>query len=73
MESKKWTFTSKTEADAYGLNVLERRSATCINLGIKRQSSGDHSQKESTVHVPAENKESLLDVLGTKKKAPQKS
>jgi dsDNA-binding SOS-regulon protein len=35
--------------------------------------AGDHSQKEALSMYLAENKESLLDVLGTKKKAPPKS
>ncbi|WP_423794634.1 YebG family protein [Marinomonas primoryensis] len=68
---EKMTFTSKTEADAYD-KLLDTAEALYEILD-QSNLAGDHSQKEALSMYLAENKESLLDVLGTKKKAPQKS
>jgi dsDNA-binding SOS-regulon protein len=68
---EKMTFTSKTEADAYD-KLLDSAEALYEILD-QSNLAGDHSQKEALSMYLAENKESLLDVLGTKKKAPQKS
>ncbi|WP_394358960.1 YebG family protein [Marinomonas maritima] len=68
---EKMTFTSKTEADAYD-KLLDTAEALYEILD-QSNLAGDHSQKEALSMYLAQNKESLLDVLGTKKKAPQKS
>jgi dsDNA-binding SOS-regulon protein len=68
---EKMTFTSKTEADAYD-KLLDTAEALYEILD-QSNLAGDHSQKEALSMYLAENKESILDVLGTKKKAPQKS
>ncbi|AWX99656.1 hypothetical protein A8139_06335 [Marinomonas primoryensis] len=67
---EKMTFTSKTEADAYD-KLLDTAEALYEILD-QSNLAGDHSQKEALSMYLAQNKESLLDVLGTKKKAPQK-
>jgi dsDNA-binding SOS-regulon protein len=68
---EKMTFTSKSEADAYD-KLLDTAEALYEVLD-QSNLAGDHSQKEALSMYLAENKESLLDVLGTKKKAPPKS
>ncbi|MFQ3187622.1 MAG: dsDNA-binding SOS-regulon protein [Marinomonas primoryensis] len=68
---EKMTFTSKSEADAYD-KLLDTAEALYEILD-QSNLAGDHSQKEALSMYLAENKESLLDVLGTKKKAPPKS
>jgi dsDNA-binding SOS-regulon protein len=68
---EKMTFTSKLEADAYD-KLLDTAEALYEILD-QSNLAGDHSQKEALSMYLAENKESLLDVLGTKKKAPPKS
>lgn len=68
---EKMTFTSKTEADAYD-KLLDTAEALYEILD-QSNLAGDHSQKEALSMYLAQNKESLLDVLGTKKKAPQKT
>lgn len=68
---EKMTFTSKLEADAYD-KLLDTAEALYEVLD-QSNLAGDHSQKEALSMYLAENKESLLDVLGTKKKAPPKS
>tara|TARA_R110001606_G_scaffold281789_1_gene430421 strand:- start:466 stop:885 length:420 start_codon:yes stop_codon:yes gene_type:complete len=67
---EKMTFTSKTEADAYD-KLLDTAEALYEILD-QSDLAGDHSQKEALSMYLAENKDSLLDILGNKKKSPQK-
>ncbi|WP_421856053.1 YebG family protein [Marinomonas sp.] len=67
---EKMTFTSKTEADAYD-KLLDTAEALYEILDESKL-AGDHSQKEALSMYLAENKDSLLDILGNKKKSPQK-
>ncbi|MBD5769542.1 YebG family protein [Marinomonas colpomeniae] len=67
---EKMTFISKAEADAYD-KLLDTAEAL---YSILDQSDlvGDDKQKETLSMYLAENKESLLDILGPKKKTPSK-
>jgi len=64
------TFTTKTEDDAYD-KLLDTAEALYEILD-QSNLAGDHSQREALSMYLAENKDSLLDVLGSKKKSPQK-
>jgi dsDNA-binding SOS-regulon protein len=68
---EKMTFTSKAEADAYD-KLLDTAEALYEILD-KSNLAGDHNQKEALSMYLAENKDAVLDVLGTKKKSPQKT
>ncbi|ETI59213.1 YebG family protein [Marinomonas profundimaris] len=68
---EKMTFTSKAEADAYD-KLLDTAEALYEILD-QSNLAGDHNQKEALSMYLAENKDTVLDVLGTKKKSPQKT
>lgn len=67
---EKMTFISKAEADAYD-KLLDTAEALYEILD-QSELAGDHNQKEALSMYLAENKDSLLDILGNKKKSPQK-
>lgn len=68
---EKMTFISKADADAYDklLDTAEMLYAVLDQSNL----AGDQSQKESLSMYLAENKDALLDALGSKKKNSQKS
>lgn len=68
---EKMTFTSKAEADAYD-KLLDTAEALYEVLD-QSNLAGDHNQKEALSMYLAENKDSLLDILGNKKKTPPKN
>ncbi|NVK72964.1 hypothetical protein C0J08_18340 [Marinomonas sp. CT5] len=68
---EKMTFTSKTEADAY--DKLLETAESLYEILDQSELAGDHSQKEALSMYLAENKDSLLNILGNKKKSPQKA
>ena len=68
---EKMTFTSKIEADAYD-KLLDTADAIYEVLDQSKL-AGDHNQKEALSMYLAENKDSLLDILGNKKKTAQKA
>lgn len=69
--TEKMTFTSKADADAYD-KLLDTADAL-YELLDNSQLAGDHSQKEALSMYLAENKEALLEALGSKRKATPKS
>jgi dsDNA-binding SOS-regulon protein len=68
---EKMTFISKAEADAYDklLDTAEALYKVLDKSGL----ISDSAQKEALSMYLAENKDSLLDTLGPKKKSPQKT
>ena len=68
---EKMTFTSKVEADAYD-KLLDTAEALYEVLD-QSNLAGDHNQKEALSMYLAENKDSLLDILGNKKKTSPKA
>ena len=68
---EKMTFISKTEADAYD-KLLDSAEALYTILD-QSNLIDDDKQKETLSMYLAENKESLLDVLGTRKKSSSKT
>ena len=68
---EKMTFTSKAEADAY--DKLLDTAESLYEFLDQSELAGDHSQKEALSMYLAEHKDSLLNILGNKKKAPQKA
>ncbi|WP_133012877.1 YebG family protein [Marinomonas flavescens] len=68
---EKMTFTSKTEADAYD-KLLDTADALYEVLDSS-ELAGDHAQKEALSMYLAENKETLLEALGAKRKVTPKS
>ena len=68
---EKMTFTSKAEADAYD-KLLDTADAL-YELLDQSNLAGDQGQKEALSMYLAQNKDAILDILGNKKKTPQKS
>ncbi|TYL48772.1 YebG family protein [Marinomonas sp. IMCC 4694] len=68
---EKMTFTSKTDADAYD-KLLDTADALYEVLA-QSDLAGDHSQKEALSMYLAQQKDVLLDILSSKKKATPKA
>ncbi|REG85006.1 YebG family protein [Marinomonas pollencensis] len=68
---EKMTFTSKAEADAYD-KLLDTADALYEVLE-NSELAGDHQQTEALSMYLAENKESLLEALGAKRKSAPKN
>ena len=68
---EKMTFTSKAEADAYD-KLLDTADALYEVLESS-ELAGDHQQTEALSMYLAENKESLLEALGAKRKSAPKN
>ena len=68
---EKMTFTSKAEADAYD-KLLDTADAL-YELLDQSNLVKEQGQKETLSMYLAQNKDAILDILGNKKKTPQKS
>ncbi len=68
---EKMTFTSKAEADAYD-KLLDTADALYEVLESS-DLAGDHQQKEALSMYLAENKDTLLEALGAKRKTTPKT